>query len=73
MRLIVLLLVTANAYPSWFHEYKETHAKVYTNDEELRAFSVLEPKYDFAKVHHLQFNLSFGCKPHQRTTFKSFP
>jgi len=35
----------------WFKEYMEIHSKVYSYKERRRAFSVLEPKYHFAKKH----------------------
>ena len=53
MRLIILLtlLNIANAYPNWFNEYKKQHRKLYTVEQEARAFNVLEPKYHFARKH----------------------
>lgn len=53
MRLIILftLINIANSYPDWFYEYKKQHRKLYSIEEEARAFNVLEPKYHFAKKH----------------------
>ena len=53
MRLIILftLINIANSYPDWFYEYNTHHRKLYSIEEEARAFNVLEPKYHFAQKH----------------------
>jgi len=71
MRIIVLvlLIVSSNAYPNWFHEYKNKHRKLYDKTEEKKAFDVLEPKYHFAKRHGYELthrsdkNHSLGFNP----------
>mgnify|MGYP003302018045 CR=1 FL=1 len=57
MRLIILftLINIANSYPDWFYEYKTHHRKLYSIEEEARAFNVLEPKYHFAQKHCLLY------------------
>lgn len=56
MRTIVFLLLCVHIYadsqyPDWFHEYKRKHRKLYSVEEEGRAFDILKPKYHFANLH----------------------
>lgn len=69
MKLLLLLLATAHAYPTWFHEYKEKHNKLYDKHSEMRAFAILEPKYHFAKAHNYELtyrsDVNHTKEPHQ--------
>lgn len=58
MRIIVFLsfLICVQSYPNWFHDYKEKHRKLYTVEQEKRAFSILEPKQAFAEKHGYKLN-----------------
>ena len=42
---IVVCVFTADAYPQWFNEYKDTHRKLYTVEEERKAYEIIAPKY----------------------------
>lgn len=54
MRILVTLLLlysVAGVSHNWFDAYKQTHRKLYSIDEENRAYAILEPKYHFARKH----------------------
>lgn len=53
---IVVCIFTADAYPQWFNEYKDTHRKLYTVEEERKAYEIIAPKYHFAKKHGYSLN-----------------
>lgn len=48
---ILVIPCFADIATEWFEDYIETHNKVYNPEERRRAFSILEPKYHFAKQH----------------------
>lgn len=49
MRILLFLLLVHIAHADWFHDYKQQHRKLYSVEEERKAFAVLEPKYKFAQ------------------------
>ena len=55
--LILFCIVPVYSYPEWFHSYKKVHRKLYTLEEENKAFHILFPKYHFASSHN--YNLTY--------------